>query len=127
MQKNEISSKSLNDDAVSWIEKLRKVLLIQDMGKGTVKSYAAEMILLFKYFNHKTVDSITQPDIEQYIVYIKMVHKLGGAKCRSVASACSFFFKKVIKMPYVLPSALYPQKKFILKNGPMVITGNQNL
>ena len=41
MQKNEISAKSLNDDAVSWIEKLRQVLLIQDKGKGTVKSYAA--------------------------------------------------------------------------------------
>ena len=116
MQKNEISAKSLNDDAVSWIEKLRQVLLIQDKGKGTVKSYAAEMILLFKYFNHKTVDSITQPDIEQYIVYIKTVHKVGRAKCRSVASACSFFYKKVIKMPYVLPSALYPQKQFILPN-----------
>ena len=116
MQKNEISAKSLNDDAVSWIEKLRQVLLIQGKGKGTVKSYAAEMILLFKYFNHKTVDSITQPDIEQYIVYIKTVHKVGRAKCRSVASACSFFYKKVIKMPYVLPSALYPQKQFILSN-----------
>ena len=116
MQKNEISAKLLNDDAVSWIEKLRKVLLIQDKGKGTVKSYAAEMILLFKYFNHKTVDSITQPDIEQYIVYIKTVHKVNRAKCRSVASACSFFYKKVIKMPYVLPSALYPQKQFILPN-----------
>ena len=74
------------------------------------------MILLFKYFNNKTVDSITQPDIEQYIVYIKTVHKVGRAKCRSVASACSFFYKKVIKMPYVLPSALYPQKQFILPN-----------
>jgi len=33
-----------------------------------------------------------------------------------VASACSFFYKQVIKMPYVLPSALYPQKQFILPN-----------
>lgn len=116
MKKNEISTKSLNDDAVSWIEKFRQVLLIQDKGKGTVKSYAAEMILLFKYFNHKTVAGITQPDIEQYIVYIKTVHKVGRAKCRSVASACAFFFKQVIKTPYVLPSALYPQKQFILPN-----------
>ena len=116
MRKNEISAMPLNGDAQSWIEKLRQVLLIQDKGKGTVKNYTAEMMLLFKYYNSKTVDSITATEIEQYIVYIKTVHLVGRAKCRSVASACSFFYKQVIKRPYVLPSALYPQKQFILPN-----------
>ena len=106
MKQHEISVKALNADAVTWIEKLRQVLLIQDKGKGTVKNYTAEMLLLFKYFNHKSVADITQSDIEQYIVFIKTVHQVGRAKCRSVASACAFFYKHVIKMPYVLPSAL---------------------
>ena len=91
-------------------------MLIQDKGKGTVKSYSAEMILLFKYYNHKSVGDITQADIEQYIVFIKTVHKVGRAKCRSVASACSFFYKRIIKKPYILPSSLYPQKQFVLPN-----------
>lgn len=116
MNKNEISAKQLNTDAQNWIEKLRQALLIQDKGKGTVKNYTAEMILLFKYHNNKTVAAITQADIELYIVYIKTVHKVGRAKCRSVASACAYFYKQVIKMPYILPSALYPQKQFILPN-----------
>jgi integrase/recombinase XerD len=116
MQKNEISAHQLNGDAQSWIEKLQQVLLIQSKGKGTVKSYTAEMILLFKYYNSKQVASITQADIEAYIVYIKTVHKVGRAKCRSLASACAFFYKMVIKKPYLLPSALYPQKQFILPN-----------
>lgn len=116
MNRNEISAKQLNADAQKWIKKLRDVLLIQEKGKGTVKNYAAEMILLFKYHNNKTVAAITQADIEQYILYIKTVHKVGRAKCRSVASACGYFYKQVIKMPYILPSALYPQKQFILPN-----------
>ena len=116
METNEISVKQLNADAQIWIEKLRQVLLIQAKGKGTVKNYTGELILLFKYYNVKTVAAITQDDIQQYIVYIKTVHRVGRAKCRSVASACSFFYKQVIKMPYVLPSALYPQKQFILPN-----------
>ena len=116
MQMNEISTKLLNDDAVGWIEKLRHAMIITDKGKGTVKSYVAEMILLFKYYNNKVVADIVQADIEQYLLYIKSVHKVGRAKCRSVASACAFFYKQVIKMPYVLPSALYPQKQFILPN-----------
>ena len=116
MNKNEISAKQLNADAQKWIEKLRQALLIQNKGKGTVKSYTAEMILLFKYYNNKTVTAITQADIELYIVYVKTVHKVGRAKCRSLASACAYFYKQVIKMPYILPSALYPQKQFILPN-----------
>lgn len=116
MKTNEISAKQLNADAQNWIEKLRQALLIQDKGRGTVKNYTAEMILLFKYHNNKSVAAITQADIEQYIVYIKTVHKVGRAKCRSVASACAYFYKQVIKMPYLLPSALYPQKQFILPN-----------
>ena len=51
MKTNEISAKQLNADAQVWIEKLRQVLLIQDKGKGTVKNYAAEMMLLFKYYH----------------------------------------------------------------------------
>ena len=116
MNKNEISAKQLNADAQSWIEKLRQALLIQDKGKGTVKSYTAEMILLFKYYNNKTVAAISQADIELYIIYVKTVHKVGRAKCRSLASACAYFYKQVIKMPYILPSALYPHKQFILPN-----------
>ena len=109
-------------DAVSWIEKLRQVLLIQDKGKGTVKSYTAEMMLLFKYYNSKTVATITQEEIQQYIVFIKTVHKVGRAKCRSVASACAFFYKQVIKMHGVLPGAffilnkLYKKRSYIRKS-----------
>ena len=63
MKSNEISAKVLNGDAQSWIEKLRNVLLIQDKGKGTLKNYIGEMILLFKYYNNKTLATITQVDI----------------------------------------------------------------
>jgi len=72
MRKNEISAMPLNGDAQSWIEKLRQVLLIQDKGKGTVKNYTAEMMLLFKYYNSKTVDSITATEIEQYCRFLTM-------------------------------------------------------
>ena len=59
MKTNEISLKVLNGDAQSWIDKLRVVLLIQDKGKCTVKNYTGEMILLFKYYNSKTMETIT--------------------------------------------------------------------
>jgi hypothetical protein len=49
------------------------------------------MCLLFKHYNHKAVADIKQADIEQYMQYIKEVHKVGRAKCRSVAQANRLF------------------------------------
>lgn len=77
------------------------------------------MRLLFQYHHQKEVEQIIDQDIMQYIVFIKEVHKVGRAKCRSAAQACSFFFKHVIKKPFVLPFKLYPRKDFVL---PAVMT-----
>ena len=116
MKGNEISANKLTSNAESWISKLVQILTIKEYGSGTVKSYCNEIVLLFKYYHHKEVESITQEDIEGYIMYIKSVHKVGRAKCRSVAQACSFFFQKVMKINYIVPSNLYPKKQFLLPN-----------
>lgn len=116
MKGNEISAKELTADAVEWLTKLHQTLVIKDYGKGSVRNYCQEMTLLFKYYNHKAVADIRQEDIEHYMQYIKEVHKVGRAKCRSVAQSCSFFFKRILPAPYIVPSNLYPKKQFILPN-----------
>lgn len=116
MKGNEISAKELRADAVEWLVKLGQTLQIKSYGKGSIRNYCQEMTLLFKYYNHKAVADIRQADIEQYMQYIKEVHKVGRAKCRSVAQACSFFFKRILPAPYIVPSNLYPKKQFILPN-----------
>lgn len=73
-----------------------------------------EMRLLFQYHHTKTVEEITQSDITDYLIFIKKVHGVGRAKCRSVAQSCAYFFKKIFKKEFVLPSNLYPRKEFIL-------------
>jgi site-specific recombinase XerD len=90
--------------------------VIKEYGPGTIRSYVQEMTLLFKFYEAKDVESITQADIEHYILHIKKVHLVGRAKCRAVAQACSFFFKKVMPSDYILPSNLYPKKQFVLPN-----------
>ena len=77
MKQHEISIKILNGDVVIRVEKLRQVLLKQNKGKGTVKNHSAEMMLLFTYYNSKTVATITQKEIGQYIVCIKRCTKWG--------------------------------------------------
>ena len=113
---NEFSAKKLSANAESWIYQLHQTLTIKDYGRGTVRNYVQEMTLLFKYYHTKDVENITQGDIEQYLIYIKIAHQVGRAKCRSVAQSCSFFFKRVMPSNYIVPSNLYPKKQFILPN-----------
>lgn len=119
---NEFSQNVLGADAQEWIGKFYQTLVLKEYGKGSIKSYVGEMTLLFKYFNQKRVQDICQQDVEQYLMYIKEVHKVGRAKCRSVAQACSFFFKRVMCVNYIVPSNLYPKKQFIL---PEIMTEDQ--
>lgn len=114
MKGNEISLKTLNNSAQFWLEKTLQLLLLQDYGKGTVRNYLQELTLLFKYYNHLSVEDLRQQHIEDYLIFIKANHKVGRAKCRSVAQSCSFFFKKVMPSDYIVPSNLYPKKQFLL-------------
>ena len=116
MKGNEFSTNELRPDAIEWLAKLHQTLTVKEYGKGTIRNYCQEMKLLFKYFNDKAVADILQSDIEQYLQYIKEVHQVGRAKCRSVAQACSFFFKRILPAQYIVPSNLYPKKQFILPN-----------
>jgi site-specific recombinase XerD len=116
MKGNEFSTRVLREDAVEWLGKLHRTMAIMDYGKGSVRSYLQEMTLLFKYCNYKAVADINQDDIERYMLYIKDVHKVGRAKCKSVAAACSFFYKHVLPTPGILPAKLYPRKQFVLPN-----------
>jgi integrase/recombinase XerD len=114
MKENSFSQKELSIESMDWVTQLYQQLKLKFKGKGTIKNYCAEMTLLFKFYADKRVVDICQQDIRAYLVYIQEVHHVGRAKCRSVASACSYFFKFIIEKPFVLPSDLYPSKQFIL-------------
>ena len=102
-----------------WLEENYRALLVGNYSKESIRGYLSELRLLFHYYHEKNVEDITQQDITQYIIFIKSVHGVGLEKCRSVAHSCSFFFKKVIQKPFVLPTVLYPRKVFVL---PAVMT-----
>ena len=114
MKGNTISQNSLNESGKNWIERTLQILKIQEYGKGSIRNYTQELTLLFKFYNDIPVEELRQEHIEKYLVFIKENHKVGRAKCRSVAQACSFFFKKVMPVTYVVPSNLYPKKQFQL-------------
>jgi len=116
MKGNTISLNPLNESGKFWLQKTLQLLKIQEYGKGSVRNYMQELTLLFKHYNNLPVEELRQLHIERYLIFIKENHKVGRAKCRSVAQACSFFFKKVMPSDYIVPSNLYPKKQFKLPN-----------
>lgn len=114
MKGNTISLKPLNESGRHWLQKALQLLKVQEYGKGSVRNYIQELTLLFKHYNDLQVEELRQEHIEKYLIFIKENHQVGRAKCRSVAQACSFFFKKVMPVAYIVPSNLYPKKQFVL-------------
>jgi integrase/recombinase XerD len=74
------------------------------------------MRYIFAFYNDKSPIKINQDDIIRYINFIKRQFGSGYDKCRMVAQACSFFYKNILQVPYVVPSAFYPRKEFKLPN-----------
>lgn len=74
------------------------------------------MRYIFSYYNEKDPAQITQDEIIRYLNFIKREFGSGYDKCRMVAQACSFFYKNILKVPYVVPSAFYPRREFKLPN-----------
>lgn len=114
MKGNTISSNALNESGKLWLAKTLQLLKVQEYGKGSIRNYMQELTLLFKHYNALAVEDLRQQHIERYLIFIKENHRVGRAKCRSVAQACSFFFKKVMPADYIVPSNLYPKKQFKL-------------
>ena len=102
MKGNSISQKTLNESGKIWLEKTLQLLKVQEYGQGSVRNYIQELTLLFKHYNDLEVEQLRQKHIERYLLFIKENHKVGRAKCRSVAQACSFFFKKVMPVSYIV-------------------------
>jgi integrase/recombinase XerD len=74
------------------------------------------MRYIFSYYNQKDPTEITQEDIIRYLNFIKKQFRSGYDKCRMVAQACSFFYKNILRVPYVVPSSFYPRRGFKLPN-----------
>lgn len=95
---------------------MSEYLTAKNYSVRTVRNYTSEMCYIFSYYNEKDPTSITQDDIIKYLNFIKKQFGSGYAKCRMVAQSCSFFYKNILQVPYLVPSVFYPRREFKLPN-----------
>ena len=101
----------LNKKAEELILKTSAYLEAKNYSPRTVRNYTSEMRYIFAYNNHKDPATINHEDIIAYINFIKKQFGSGYDKCRMVAQACSFFYKHILRVPFVVPSAFYPRRE----------------
>ena len=96
--------------------KASEYLTAKNYSPRTVRNYTSEMRYIFSFYNDKDPSKIDQDDIIKYINFIKRQFGSGYDKCRMVAQSCSFFYKNILRVDYVVPSAFYPRQEFKLPN-----------
>lgn len=106
----------MNARAEELLLKAASFLSAKNYSPRTVRNYTSEMRYIFSYYNQKDPEQISQDDIIGYINFIKKQFGSGYDKCRMVAQACSFFYKNILRVPYVVPSSFYPRREFKLPN-----------
>lgn len=86
---------------------------------ASIKNYERELRFLFSYYHQLSAQELTEEHISKYMLYLRQVQKSGYDKCRMAAHAFAFCWKHVLKLPFILPSKLYPRKQYKL---PLVMT-----
>ena len=106
----------MNPKAEELLLKASEYLTAKNYSPRTVRNYTSEMRYIFSFYNDKEPSKIDQDDIIKYINFIKRQFGSGYDKCRMVAQSCSFFYKNILRVDYVVPSAFYPRQEFKLPN-----------
>jgi len=91
------------------LEKTSQYLSIGHYSPLTIRNYLSELRYLFVYFGDVDPKDFTEEMTMQYLLYLSKTLGCSRVKCRMAAQSISFFFRHVLKLPYVVPSIIYPR------------------
>jgi len=92
------------------LEKTNQYLSIGHYSPLTIRNYLSELRFLFVYYSETEPKDFTEEMMMQYLLYLAKTLGCSRVKCRMAAQSISFFFRHVLKLPYVVPSLIYPRQ-----------------
>ncbi|MGI8600505.1 MAG: tyrosine-type recombinase/integrase [Chitinophagaceae bacterium] len=102
--------KTLSPLAVEALEKTNQLLSLGHYSNHTVRNYLSELRYLFVYYGDVAPSDFTEDMVMEYLLYLCKTLHCSRVKCKMAAQSISFFFKYVLRKPYVIPSLIYPRK-----------------
>jgi site-specific recombinase XerD len=91
------------------LEKTSQYLSLGHYSPNTVRNYLSELRYLFGYYSDVAPQQYTEEMMMQYLLYLSKTLGCSRVKCRMAAQSISFFFQHVLKLPYIIPSIIYPR------------------
>jgi integrase/recombinase XerD len=95
---------------VAALEQTSHFLSVGHYSKHTTRNYLSELRFLFVYYPDVTPEDFTEQMVLHYLLYLSKTLGCSRVKCRMAAQSISFFFRYVLRRPYVIPSLIYPRK-----------------
>jgi site-specific recombinase XerD len=91
------------------LEKASQYLSIGHYSPLTIRNYLSELRYLFVYYADVNPEDFTEEMTLRYLLYLAKTLGCSRVKCRMAAQSISFLFRHVLKLPYVVPSLIYPR------------------
>lgn len=92
------------------MEKASKYLALGHYSTYTIRNYLSELRFLFIYFSDTHPSDFNEEMVMQYLLYLARTLGCSRVKCKMAAQSISFFFRYVLKQPYIVPTLIYPRK-----------------
>lgn len=91
------------------LEKASQFLSLGHYSSYTVRSYLSELRYVFAYYADIDPRDFSDEMMIQYLLYLTRTLGCSRVKCKMAAQSISFFFRHVLKNPYVIPTVIYPR------------------
>jgi site-specific recombinase XerD len=95
---------------IEALEKASQYLTVGHYSPHTMRAYLSELRYLFAYYPDVLPDNYTEAMMLQYLLYLARTLKCSRVKCALAAQSISFFFRTVLKRPYLIPPLIFPRK-----------------
>ncbi len=92
------------------MRKTSEYLAVGHYSEHTIRAYLAELRYLFVYYPEVAPADFSEDMVLQYLLYLSKTLGCSRVKCRMAAQSIAFFFRHVLRRPYVIPLVIYPRK-----------------
>jgi integrase len=78
--------------------------------QNSVRIYLSELRFFFIHYADVAVHDFCEDHVIHYLLYLNKTLGCSRAKCKMAAQSISFFFRRVLQKPFVIPKLIYPRK-----------------
>ena len=106
----------ITDKIQGLLDKFETKIMLAGYSESTKKSYRAELLYFFKFFETRDLISINKEEIESYIALQIKQHQISNVKQNMLINAIKYYYEKVLEQPRAYYNITRPKKHKTLPN-----------